>query len=368
MHISQTMKVEYAYLRQQFDPDSPLGRDILRDITEEMRRGYYTLGPWTEKFERAICDKYGVDHCVGVNSGTDALFLTMKALGIGIGSTVLTIPNTFVATVGAIVAAGATPVFVDVDSSYQMDQAQGEHRRVTAAIPVHLTGYARRVEGWPLVIHDAAQAVGAEYDGQSVAAFRHAACFSLHPLKNLNVMGDGGFVTTNDRGLAHDLRLLRNHGLFNRDTVTVPGYNSRLDSIQAIVAWHGLRQIDETNERRRANAAQYDAGLRACAGVTVPPRDLLALQVFHTYVVQVEQREALQQYLAERGIETKIHYPRCIHEQPGYKWLGYKRGDFPVAEAQADRILSLPIHQYLTHHQIDYVIQSIHDFYRERGY
>lgn len=363
------MKVEYAYLTQQFDAEDALTKDILRDIATELRRGYFTLGPWTQKFEEAVCEKYGVKHCVGVNSGTDALILSMKALGIGPGDTVLTQPNTFVATVGAICAVGARPMFVDVDQCYQMDLEQAVHRKVKCAIPVHLTGLARDTNGaWPLVINDAAQAIGASIrhrmSGMSVANFQHVSCFSLHPLKNIHVWGDGGFITTNDDDLDKDLRLLRNHGLLDRDTVVVPGINSRLDSLQAIVGWHMLKQVDEINEKRRANAARYDAGLREIPGVVVPPRNPAYYQVFHTYVIQVERRAELQKHLAEAGIETKVHYPVPVHMQPGFKYLGYRRGDFPVCETQADRILSLPIHEYLTSEQIDYIIEKVQAFYR----
>ena len=363
MSTKTKMEVKYSYLDQQYDPDKSMGRDILRDITEEMRRGYYTLGPWTEKFENAVCTKYGVRNCVGVNSGTDALFLSMKALGIGTGDTVLTTPNTFIATVGAIIATGATPKFCDVGPDYQMDLDKAEHRRVTAGVPVHLTGLAHRSIGWPLIINDAAQAVGAEYDGISVTRFQHVACFSLHPLKNLHGAGDGGFITTDDNDLAKDLRLLRNHGLFDRDTVVRPGYNSRLDSLQAIFAWHGLQHIDEINDIRRLNAARYDEGLRGLPGVTVPARDPRALQVYHTYIIQVARRAELIKYLTEKGIEAKIHYPVPCHLQPGMKRLGYKKGDFPVCEAQADCILSLPIHEYLLEDQVDYVMESIRSFF-----
>ena len=363
------MHVKYSYLIEQFAQEDALTIDILRDIQEELRRGYFTLGPWTQKFEEAVCEKYSVKHCIGVNSGTDALILSMKALGVGHGDTVLTQPNTFVATVGAICAVGARPMFVDVDDMYQMDMEQAVHRRVKCAIPVHLTGLARDTNGaWPLVINDAAQAIGARTMhsmwGGSVANFQHVSCFSLHPLKNIHVWGDGGFITTNDDELARDLRLLRNHGLLDRDTVAVMGINSRLDSLQAIVGWHMLKKVDEINEMRRLNAARYDIGLREVPGIIIPPRPLIFEQVFHTYICQVERRAELQQYLTECGIETKVHYPIPLHLQPGLRFLGYKKGDFPVCEAQADRILSLPIHEYLSCEQIDYVIDTISRFCR----
>lgn len=364
--MTTSVKVEYSYLKQQFQIEDTITEDIVDDIYDLIETGDYTLGEPVRRFEQAICDKYGVKHCIGVGNGTDALFLALRVLGVGSGDTVLTVPNTFIATVGAIVATGAIPVFVDVGSDYLMDYERAVHRRVKAAIPVSLTGLpCPSLHAWENTIHDAAQAIGAERDGKSITTFPTLACFSMHPLKNLNVWGDGGFICTNYDGLAQDLRLLRNHGLYNRDTCIMPGYNSRLDSIQAIVAYHGLKQIDWINERRGKNAQRYDEGLRDCSGVVLPPRQMGVRQVFHTYVVQVDHRAELQAYLAAQGIETKIHYPKCIHEQPGYKYLGYKRGDFPVAEAQADHILSLPIHQYLTEHQIEYVVQHICRYFKD---
>lgn len=359
------VKIPYSYLKTQYDPCSGIIQDIERDLSKVIADGDFTLGEPVRRFETAICEKFGVNNCIGVNSGTDALFLTIKALDLS-GTTILTQPNTFVATVGAIIAAGYMPQFVDVGPDYQLDLEQAEHRLPTAAIPVHLTGLARLAQGWPLVINDAAQAVGAEWEGRSVATFPVASCFSLHPLKNLHAAGDGGFITTNDDNLAADLRLLRNHGLLNRDTVVMPGYNSRLDSIQAVFAYHGLRHLDLTNDVRRLNAGVYDKYLSKIPGVTVPLRDSRAKQVFHTYMVQVTYREELIKYLAECGIEVKVHYPTPCHLQPGFKFLGHKRGDFPVCEMQAAHILSLPIHEYLTLVDIDYVINSIGDFYRAK--
>ena len=356
-------KVDYNYLPLQYSENSSLASDILHDMGQEIRRGLFTIGPWVDKFEQAICDKYGVGYCIAVNSGTDALILSMKIAGIGPGDTVLVPANTFVATIGAIVAVGATPMFIDVGPDYQMDLDRAVHRRAVIAIPVHLTGLARNTPVFPIAIQDAAQAIGAEDDGLSVAKFADIACFSLHPLKNLHAMGDGGFITTERASEAEDLRLLRNHGLLDRDTCVVAGYNSRLDSLQAIAAWHGLKVIDEVNDKRRANAGRYDEGLKDCPGVTIPPRNPRYKQVFHTYVLQFEQRDDLKELLEATGIDTRIHYPVPCHLQPAFQFLGYKRGDLPETERQASRILSLPVHEFLTNEQIDYVIQSIRRFY-----
>jgi dTDP-4-amino-4,6-dideoxygalactose transaminase len=236
---------------------------------------------------------------------------------------------------------------------------------VDAIIPVHLTGLAKPSDHPAKTLYDAAQAMGAEYGGENVAQFPNISAFSLHPLKNLNVWGDAGMVATDSDAYATDLRLLRNHGLADRDTVEVLGYNSRLDSIQAIVACHGMKQIDWITDQRIRCANRYDVGLKDCPGVKLPARDPKAKQVYHTYVMTVENREKLQQFLAKRGIQTKIHYPIPVHLQPACSYLGYKAGDFPVCEAQSAKILSLPNHQYLTDEEIDWVIGSIREFYEK---
>lgn len=358
-----TVEVPYTYLKQQFHPDNALTQDIMRDISDELTRGYFTLGPWVEKFEQAICNKYKVKHCVAVNSGTDALMLSLKALGIGSSHSVVTAPNTFVATVGAIAAVGAKPVFVDVGEDYQIDMEQAVECAADSIIPVHLTGLAKPCQNVNNILYDGAQAMDSKYDGQSVTNFPVITAFSLHPLKNLNVWGDGGLVTTNNDHLADEVCLLRNHGLSDRDTVKKLGYNSRLDSIQAIVAWHGLKQTDWVTEQRIQCAKRYDEGLLDCKGVTVPVRDPLAKQVYHTYVLTVDDRDNLHDYLIKRGVQSKIHYPVPLHLQPACTDLGYKEGDFPVCEWQADHIISLPIHQYLATEQIDWVIESIRNYY-----
>jgi dTDP-3-amino-2,3,6-trideoxy-4-keto-D-glucose/dTDP-3-amino-3,4,6-trideoxy-alpha-D-glucose/dTDP-2,6-dideoxy-D-kanosamine transaminase len=366
MTTSVEYRVPYNYLPLQYSDTAHhnLARDILRDIEAEVHRGLFTLGPWVEKFEQAICEKYDVGYCIGVNSGTDALILSLKVLGIGQGDTVLVPSNTFLATVGAVVSVGATPMFIDVGADYQMDIDKAVHRRVEAVINVHLTGLARNIHWFKRTINDAAQAIGAEHEEQSVATFADMSCFSLHPLKNLHCLGDGGFITTDHEDDAEELTLLRNHGLLDRDTCVMPGYNSRLDSIQAIAAWHGLKIIDEVNDKRRANAARYDAGLKDCSGVTIPPRFELYKQVYHTYMLQFEERDELKNHLAKCGVDARIHYPVPVHLQPGYRYLGYRRGDLPETERQADRILSLPIHEYLTEDQVDYAIDCIRGFYK----
>lgn len=371
----EKMRVPYNYLDQQFNADGALVSDILGDIKELVRTGEFTLGPPVREFEEKFAALCGVKHAIGVNSGTDALILILKALGIGPGDEVITVPNSFIATANAIGFVGAKPVFVDVEGEYLMDTkkvSEAITENTKAILPVHLTG--NPVHTFDLyrfqsndrclhIIEDAAQAIDAEVSGWKVGGLGTAGEFSLHPLKNMNVWGDGGMVTTHDSKLAEKIRLMRNHGLASRDNcVTVAG-NCRLHTIQAVVGLRLMADVRNVSNARIKNAALYDSLLGSINGVVIPPRPIYKRQVFHTYVIQVEWRESLIRFLVENGVETKVHYPAPIHLQKPYAELGYKKGDFPVCEAQAEKILSLPIHQYLTEEQISYTAESIRKFY-----
>ena len=364
------MKVPYLDLPAQFKDQALL--EVLRGQLDSCR---FILGPEVERFEADFAALCGTDHALGLNSGTDAIFLALKAMGVGEGDEVITAPNSFVATTGAVVAAGARPVFVDVGADYNIDVGLIEPAigsRTRAILPVHLTGsaadmpaiieIARRHD--LRVVEDAAQAVAATIDGKAVGCLGDVGAFSLHPLKNLNVCGDGGVVTTNDDGLFERMKLLRNHGLRNRDEIELFGYNSRLDNMQAAVARHVMKSLAEVIDRRRHNAGLYDELLAGLGEyVTIPPRRANARHVFHTYVVMVRDRGRLCRHLAERGVDTKVHYPVPIHLQKPCRAMGYKRGDFPQAERQAESIVSLPVHQHLSDEQVRYVCEAIGEFY-----
>lgn len=371
------IKVPYNYLDQQFNADGNLVNDILEDIRELVRTGEFTLGPPVRKFEEKYAELCGVKHAIGINSGTDALILILKALGIGPGDEVITVPNSFIATANAIMFVGAKPVFVDVNDEYLIDidlVKEAITPRTKAVLPVHLTGspvnismllrlYHKTHDRYLDVIEDAAQAVDAEICGEKVGSLGIAGEFSLHPLKNMNVWGDGGMVTTNNDKLAEKIRLMRNHGLASRDVCEVAAGNCRLHTIQAVVGLRLLNDVCIVSNARIKNAALYDSFLREVGGVMIPPRPAHKRRVYHTYVIQVEEREALIKFLTENGVEIKVHYPVPIHFQKPYLGLGYKKGDFPVCEAQAERILSLPIHQYLTIDQICHTAGLIRKFY-----
>ena len=345
---------------------------IVARLEAVFERGDFVDGAAIECLEERVAKYCGVRHAVALNSGTDALILGMRALAIGPGDEVITAPNSFIASAGAIAAVGARPVFADVRDDLNIDPdavAAAIGPRTKAIMPVHLGGRIADMDaitavaerhGLPIV-EDAAQAMGSAYRQRRAGAFGRIGCFSTHPLKNFNGAGDGGLLTTDDPDVAARVRRLRNHGLVNRDTAMEWGYVSRMDTLQAALLLDRLDQLDDVIARRRANAANYRARLDP-AHVFNAPCQAIEFNSFHTFIVQVERRDGLRAHLAERGIGTAVHYPVPIHLQPAAAALSYQRGAFPVAERQADRILSLPIHQFLSSADIQYVAESIDRF------
>lgn len=367
-------KVHYNYLDKQFKIGGPLVKQILEDIEGLVKTGQFTLGPQVAKFEKEFAKICGVKYAIGINSGTDALILILRALGIGLGDEVITQPNSFIATANAIRFVGARPVFVDVFDDYMIDHFQVEKAitfKTKAILPVHLTGnpaglvsiseIAKRRNLF--LIEDACQAIDSSVDGKMAGSWGVAGAFSLHPLKNLNVWGDGGMITTDDDELAMNVTLMRNHGLETRDDCVMVAGNCRLHTIQAVVGLRLVPDVSRISEIRIINAAIYNKYLAGVDGVKLPPRFANVRQVYHTFVIQVEKRDELQKFLECNGVEAKIHYPIPIHLQKPYLEMGYKLGDFPVCEAQAKTIISLPIHQYLSVLQIMKVINLVKKFY-----
>lgn len=364
-------RVPYVDLARQH---APLKDEILRAVAAVVDHGRFILGDEVALLEGRFAALCGVRHAVAVNSGTDALVLALRALGVGPGDEVITAPNSFVATASAIVLAGARPVFADVGNDYNLDPAALERAitpRTRAVIPVHLTGRpadmtaileiarARSI----VVIEDCAQAVMAEHRGRRVGAFGSIGCFSLHPLKTFNACGDGGMLTTDDAERAARLRELRNIGLRTRDDCVVWSGNSRLDTLQAAILLVKLDYVDRWTEARRAHARRYRAALAEVTRIQVPTEHAFEKAVYHAFVIQADRRDALRQYLAAHGIDTAVHYPVPIHLQTMAQPLGYGPGSFPVAEAQAARILSLPVFPELSADDIDYVAAAIRSFY-----
>jgi dTDP-4-amino-4,6-dideoxygalactose transaminase len=356
---------------------APLKEAMLAAVERVLTHGKFILGPEVAEFEERFAELCGTRFAVGVASGTDALVLALRALDIGPGDEVITAPNSFVATASAIALAGARPVFADVGEEMNIDPdaiSAAVTSRTRAILPVHLTGRPAAMDRildvagrhGLAVVEDCAQAVLAERDGRRVGSFGAIGCFSLHPLKTLSAAGDGGVLTTDDESLARRLRLLRNIGLETRDDAVVWSANSRLDTIQAAMMLAKLPFVDGWTEARRSNAAAYRAGFGAAAGLVVPEERTNERHVYHTFVVQAEERDEFRAYLGRRGIGTAVHYPVPIHLQTIGRALGHGRGDFPVAERQATRILSLPVRHGLTAQERDRVVAGVLDFIESR--
>ena len=349
-----------------------ISKEILPAVKKVLEQGNFILGPDLEELEKNFSKLCGTKYSLGVANGTDALILSLKALGIGAGDEVITAPNSFIATAAAISLAGAKPVFVDVGNDFNINPElipAAITPRTKAIIPVHLTGRPAQMDAIMKiakehnlpVIEDAAQAVGAKYNGKPVGSFGDIGCFSLHPLKNLNAYGDGGFITTNSDELYSKLKKMRNHGLKNRDECDFFAYNSRLDNLQAAIINVKMKHLGRNTKRRREIAAYYRKHLSSL--VQVPVERPNEYSVYHTFIIQTDKRDELQKYLLDCGVETKIHYPIPIHLQKAAEHLVYKKGDFPKTEAQAKQILSLPVYPELTNKQLEIVVKEISKFY-----
>jgi len=366
------MRVNYPYLHQQFDEVD----HIFKDLRELVTTGEFTLGPYVEKFEKKFGDYIGVKHVISTNTGTDALILALKAVGVKAGDEVITVANSFYASAGAIVAAGGTPVFVDCDKRMQIDVTKIESvitEKTRAILPVHWMGVPADMDtileiakrNGIEVVEDACPAVGAEINGKRCGTFGKASGFSFHPLKPLNVWGDGGAIVTNDDKVANFLRLFRNHGMTDRDHIEMWGINSRIQPIQAVVASRVLDTVDHSNSVRIRNANLLDEGLRTIPQfIELPERSDKYKSVYQLYVIRAQNRDQLLSFLQKNKIECCIHYPVPLHLQKAALDLGYKRGDFPECEKQANEIITLPAHQYINKEQIKYTLELIHKFYK----
>ena len=366
------MNIPFVDLQTQYQS---LKEELDVAVLAVMKRGDFVLGGAVAEFERAFADYCGVRHVIGVDSGYSALEMIVRAYGIGPGDEVITVANTFIATTLAISNAGATPVLVDIDpETYNIDPTKIEAAitpRTRAIMPVHL--YGQPVDMDPIlaiarkrglyVFEDAAQAAGARYKGRMIGGLADAAGFSFYPGKNLGAYGDGGAVATNSDEIAEKVRLLRNIGQKVKYYHEVKGFNHRLDTMQAAVLKVKLPHLNDWNASRRRAAATYNDLLRDLPMVT-PWTAPYAEHIFHLYVVRVHNREALMEYLKSKGIASGLHYPIPIHVQPAYTELGYKAGDFPITEAYAETILSLPIYPELDDDKVAYVVDAIRDFFQ----
>jgi dTDP-4-amino-4,6-dideoxygalactose transaminase len=352
---------------------TPLREEFLNAIGEVIDSGNFSGGSFVERFETDFARYCGTRNAIGLGSGTEALWLSLVAMGIGPGDEVVTVPMTFAATVEAICLAGARPVFADVETrTHTMDPAALERvltSRTKAIMPVHLFGQVAdmtpileiaRTHGLR-VIEDAAQAHGAEYCGKKAGALGDVGCFSFYPAKNLGAFGEGGAAVTDDDDLAQRLRILRNHGQHRKNHHSIVGWNSRLDGIQAAVLGVKLRKLDIDNQMRREHALSYDRALSDLDGISTPARSGNGRHVYHIYAIQTRKRSDLTRIFEKRQIGFGIHYPVPIHLQTAYRSLGYEVGDFPVAEQCAERFISLPMYPELNPDQIAIVTDAVKD-------
>jgi dTDP-4-amino-4,6-dideoxygalactose transaminase len=357
------LKAQHAPLRDQFD----------RAIAKVIDSGAFAGGPFVRKFEDEFAVFCGCQHAIGLGNGTDALWLSLLALGVGPGDEVITVPTTFMATAEAISYCGATPVFVEIDErTYNMDPAEIQTAitdKTKAIIPVHLFGQPADMD--PIleiarahklfVIEDAAQAHGAEYKNQKAGTLGDAGCFSFYPSKNLGAFGEAGAVVTNNFKLQEKIRMLRDHGQVRKYYHTMIGWNCRMDGIQAAVLSVKLQHLKRGNDLRRAHALKYNEALAKIEDLIIPIEASYARHVYHVYTIRVKERVKFMQSLTDKGIGCGVHYPVPIHLQEAYRGLGHKKGSFPIAERTAEEFVSLPMFPELTGAQLERVVDAVKD-------
>jgi dTDP-4-amino-4,6-dideoxygalactose transaminase len=362
MQIPQVdLKIQYWLIKKEID----------KAISLVLEKSKFILGENVQKFEKEFAKFCNAQYAIGVGDGTDALYLALRACGVGKGDEVITVPNTFIATVEAITLNGAKPVFVDVNpDTYNIDVYKIEkaiNKKTKAIIPVHLFGQpaemtpilkiAKKYNLW--VIEDAAQAHGAKYKGKKVGSIGDVGCFSFFPGKNLGAYGDGGIIVTNNKKIAKKISMLRDHGRTEKYIHQIEGVNSRLDELQAAILRVKLKYLDKWNKLRQRNAKIYDKLFNDISGMKTPKIINKAKPVYYFYVIRIKNRDKLREKLKKAGVSTGIHYPVPLHLQPAYKHLNYKKGDFPVAEKIAKEILSLPVYSELTVNQIQFIVNLI---------
>jgi len=362
------MKVPLLDLKAQY---APLRDEVRQAVGAVMDAQYFILGPEVAALEEEVAAYVGTPHAIGCASGTDALLLSLMALGVGSGDEVITTPFTFFATAGSISRCGATPVFVDIEEdTFNIDPAAVASAitdKTKAIMPVQLFGQSadmdaiQAVAGDIPVVEDAAQALSAEYKGKKVGSVGTLGCFSFFPSKNLGGFGDGGMITTDDEALATKLRSLRVHGAEERYFHRTVGFNSRLDALQATVLRVKLPHLDAWSDARAANAARYEALLDGAAVVTPVAKDC-ARHVYNQYTIRAQDRDGLLAHLKEQEIGCGVYYPLCLHRQDCFAHLGGKAGDMPVAEKASREVLSIPVYPELTEEMVEFVAATIRDF------
>ncbi len=352
-------------------------KDQILELTDKIgQSGVYILGDAVEEFEQDFADFCGAGHAISVGNGTDALALSLTALDVEKGDEVIIPANSFISTAGAVIEAGATPICVDVEKDQNISLeaiTNAISKKTKAIIVVHLNGNPAQVDEIInefkdtniRIVEDAAQSIGAEVKGKKIGSFGDCGCFSLHPLKNFHMFGDAGMIVTNSVETANKVKTLRNHGLINRDTCEVFSRNSRLDALQASYGKYLLPYLDEWTNRVIEIAEYYNDQF---SGYFYTPKTRpFTKSVFHNYVIQTSQRNELSDFLKQRGIETKVHYPIPICHQPAWKKHSLPPALIPVVERQKDEILSLPIYAELTDTEIEYIAKNVVKFFNERN-
>jgi dTDP-4-amino-4,6-dideoxygalactose transaminase len=379
-------------------PHAELEEEFIGVVRGVLKSGLFAGGPLVEEFERDFARYCGAQHCIGLSNGTDALRFALIGAGVQRGDEVITVSNTFVATVEAIVQIGAVPHFIDIDPKtfnlsvdalrdfleVQCDRDErtglplhrATRRRISAILPVHLYGQMADMDAilkladqyGLIVIEDSCQAHGAEYNSSKDGSWKRAgsmgtaAAFSFYPTKNLGACGEAGAVTTNDENLAKKIRMIREHGQGKKYHHLVEGYNGRMDAMQAGFLRIKLRSMDKWNAERRSAAETYNRLFEDVDSITTPSEPAWSRAVYHLYVVRVSKRDELQQYLSERKIGTALHYPIPLHLQPAFIHLGYREGDLPVTERLTSEILSLPMFPQIRPEQLEQVVEAISIF------
>jgi dTDP-4-amino-4,6-dideoxygalactose transaminase len=364
------MKVPFIDLQQRYQEEK---YELLACVDNVLSKGHLILTQEVNEFEEQAAEYIDVKHVIGLNSGTDALMMALWAYGIGKGDEVITTPVSFVATTGAIVHVGATPVYVDVCDDQNIDVSKIEAAitpRTKAIMPVHWSGRIANMDTIMdiakkhnlIVIEDAAQSMGAYYRGKHGGSFGDAAAYSAHPLKNLNALGDAGFMSTNDNEVNRKVRLYRTHGLESRDNCVLYGVNSRLDSLNAEVLKFRLERLKAIVDRRRHNVDLYKSIIKQ-ESIFIPPEKPEEHNSYVMFITQADQRDKLKDYLQSHDIESLVYYGTPLHLHKAAARFGLKKGDLPVAEAQCEKVLALPHHQNLTDDQIIYVAEKVNAFY-----
>lgn len=366
------MIIPYINLKEQYKYEK---KKLLKTIDKALASGIWVGGDEVVNFENNIANITKAKYCVALNSGTDALTLSLHLLGVKRGDEVITPPNSFIASTATIIHLGAKPVFVDVKDDQSIDENLIEEKitkKTKVIMPVHLTGRMCNMEKilkiakkYKLnVVEDSAQSVMSKFKNKFSGTWGAVGCFSAHPLKNLNAMGDSGYLTTDDKNLYSKIKNLRSHGMEqNRDDVENFGHVSRMDNIQAAILNFRIKNLKNIINKRRNNFNLYKKFLNR-EKIFFPDEKNDEFNTYHTFVIQVDERDKLKSYLAKKGVGTAIHYPIPIHLQKASKFLGYKKNDFPSCEKQAKRIITLPINQYLKKKEIIHISNLVNEFYK----